>query len=59
MSIMKREQQQVMTVVEAKADSGTDHSVLKLKVLLDRGTRGTFIWTKNSAPVPRFPTEWK
>jgi hypothetical protein len=51
MNIMKRQQQQVMTVVEAKVDSGTDHNmpvfvvvrILSLKVLLDRGTRVTSI----------------
>jgi hypothetical protein len=51
MSILKREQQQVGTVVEAKVDVGEDHSalaievvpILSLKVLLDRDTRGTSI----------------
>jgi hypothetical protein len=48
---MKREQQQVMTVVEAKVDFGADNNmlvilvvhILSLKFLLDRGTRGTSI----------------
>jgi hypothetical protein len=51
MSIMKREQQQMMTVLEAKIDNGADHNmpvilvvrILSLKVLLDRGTRGISI----------------
>jgi hypothetical protein len=49
MSIMKREQQQVMTIVDANVDSDTDHNmpviviVLLLKVLLDRRRRGASI----------------
>jgi hypothetical protein len=51
MSIMKREQQQLMTVMDANVDSETDHNmpvivivhVLLLKFLLERGRRGTSI----------------
>jgi hypothetical protein len=43
-----------MTVAEAKVDFGADHNmpgiavvcIPSLKVLLDKGTRGTSIWTK-------------